>query len=264
MQIRDEKMTLDGSFFRLPSSAARQHLLCNISHTALIISVLLEVFQVCRKVEKEGSAMDLANTINNITRRVPAWPVYILLFIPLGLYTYWMLTGGLGADPVRVFEHAVGELALQFLILGLAITPLHELTKINLIKYRRAIGLMAFYYTFAHLSVYVVFDQSLDMGEIWRDIVKRPYITFGMVAFVLMVPLALTSNNPAIRKIGPVVWRKIHKLVYIIVIGAVLHFMLLTKTWEVEPMIYAGILAVLLGYRYRESRKSARAARLKA
>ena len=107
--------------------------------------------------------MDLANTLNNITRRVPAWPVYILLFIPLGLYTYWMLTGGLGADPVRVFEHAVGELALQFLILGLAITPLRELTKINLIKYRRAIGLMAFYYTFAHLSVYVVFDQSLDM-----------------------------------------------------------------------------------------------------
>ena len=204
--------------------------------------------------------MDIAQTINGVTRRIPPWPIYILLFIPLALYTYWMLTGGLGADPVRVFEHEVGELALQFLILGLAITPLRELTKINLIKYRRAVGLMAFYYTLAHLTVYVVFDQSLDMGEIWRDIVKRPYITFGMAAFVLMVPLALTSNNPTIRKIGPIVWRKIHKLVYIIAIGAVLHFMLLTKTWEAEPMIYAAILAALLGYRYNKYRKSQKAA----
>ena len=202
----------------------------------------------------------IADRINSVTRRIPPWPVYILLFVPLGLYTYWMLTGGLGADPVRVFEHEVGELALQFLILGLAITPLRELTKINLIKYRRAIGLMAFYYTLAHLTVYIVFDQSLDMGEIWRDIVKRPYITFGMAAFVLMVPLALTSNNPTIRKIGPIVWRKIHKMVYIIAIGAVLHFMLLTKTWEVEPMIYAAILTALLGCRYYKSRKARPAA----
>ncbi|MEM7241767.1 MAG: protein-methionine-sulfoxide reductase heme-binding subunit MsrQ [Pseudomonadota bacterium] len=204
--------------------------------------------------------MDIVQTINGVIRRIPPWPIYILLFIPLGLYTYWMLTGGLGADPVRVFEHEVGLLALQFLIAGLAITPLRELTKINLIKYRRAIGLMAFYYTFAHLSVYLVFDQSLDLAEIWRDIVKRPYITFGMAAFVLMVPLALTSNNPTIRKIGPVVWRKIHKLVYVIAIGAVLHFMLLTKTWEIEPMIYVVILVVLLGYRYTKSRKTSRVA----
>ncbi len=202
----------------------------------------------------------IADRINAVTRRIPPWPIYILLFIPLGLYTYWMLTGGLGADPIRVFEHEVGELALQFLIAGLAVTPLRELTKINLIKYRRAIGLMAFYYTLAHLTVYVVFDQSLDLAEIWKDIVKRPYITFGMIAFVLMVPLALTSNNPAIRKIGPIVWRKIHKLVYLIAIGAVLHFMLLTKTWEVEPMIYAAILVALLGYRYRKSRLAAAAA----
>ena len=202
----------------------------------------------------------IADRINAVTRRIPPWPIYILLFIPLGLYTYWMLTGGLGADPIRVFEHEVGELALQFLIAGLAVTPLRELTKINLIKYRRAIGLMAFYYTLAHLTVYVVFDQSLDLAEIWKDIVKRPYITFGMIAFVLMVPLALTSNNPAIRKIGPIVWRKIHKLVYLIAIGAVLHFMLLTKTWEVEPMIYAAILAALLGYRYRKARLAAAAA----
>ena len=167
-----------------------------------------------------------------------------------------MFTNQLGQDPIRAFEHEVGELALQFLIAGLVITPLRELTKINLIKYRRAIGLMAFYYTLAHLTVYMVFDQSLDFAEIWRDIVKRPYITFGMAAFALMVPLALTSNNPTIRKIGPVVWRKIHKMVYPIAIGAVLHFMLLTKTWEVEPMIYAAILAFLLGYRWRKSRKA--------
>ena len=195
----------------------------------------------------------IADRINAVTWRIPPWPIYILLFIPLGLYTYWMLTGGLGADPIRVFEHEVGELALQFLIAGLAVTPLRELTKINLIKYRRAIGLMAFYYTLAHLTVYVVFDQSLDLAETWKDIVKRPYITFGMIAFVLMVPLALTSNNWSIRKLGPV-WRKLHKLVYAIALLGALHFVMLVKGFQIEPFVYLGLIIVLLALRFQPKR----------
>ena len=197
--------------------------------------------------------MGIVNAINSTVKRVPVWAMYVLLTIPLALYTYWMLTGGLGADPIRVFEHEIGLIALQLLIVGLAITPLREKFRINLLKYRRAVGLMAFYYTFAHLAVYVVLDQSLDMGEVWKDIVKRPYITFGMAAFALMVPLAVTSNNLSVRRMGAQAWQKLHKLVYLIAIGGVLHFMLLTKTWEIEPMVYGVVLLGLLGLRFQKS-----------
>lgn len=191
----------------------------------------------------------IVHAINSTTRKLPTWAIYIVLAIPAVYLTYALLTNQLGSDPIRVYEHEVGELGLKLIILGLLITPLRDWFKINLIKFRRAIGLMAFLYVMLHLASYLILDQSLDFAEVWKDIVKRPYITFGMAAAIIMVPLAITSNNRAIRKLGPVKWNKLHKLVYLVGIGAVMHFLLLTKTWQLEPMIYCGVLFVLLTHR---------------
>lgn len=199
--------------------------------------------------------MAIVQTLNSVTRKVPTWAVYIVLVLPAAFYTYWLFTNQLGSDPIRAYEHQIGEWGLQLIILGLLISPLRDWFKINLIKYRRSIGLMAFLYVVLHLVAYTVFDQSLIWSEIWKDIVKRPYITFGMLAAILMLPLAITSNNLSIRKMGPQKWNKLHKLVYIAGIGAVMHFLLLTKTWEVEPAIYALILFVLLTHRVLKTRK---------
>jgi sulfoxide reductase heme-binding subunit YedZ len=138
---------------------------------------------------------------------------------------------------------------LRFLIATLAITPLRQLLSINLLRYRRAIGLLAFYYAALHLITYLVLDQGLDVSAIMADIIKRPYITIGMATFVILVPLAVTSNNAAIRRMGGQAWARLHKLVYVAAIGAVLHFILVVKSWPPEPLVYAAIVAVLLGYR---------------
>jgi sulfoxide reductase heme-binding subunit YedZ len=199
--------------------------------------------------------MDIVQTINSTTRKVPTWAVYIVLAIPAVYLTYALLTNQLGSDPIRAYEHEIGELGLKLIIAGLFITPLRDWFKINLIKFRRSIGLMAFLYVVLHFSSYLILDQSLDFGEVWKDIVKRPYITFGMASALIMLPLAITSNNRSIRKLGPVKWNKLHKLVYLAGIGAVMHFLLLTKTWQVEPMVYCGILFVLLTHRVMKVRK---------
>jgi sulfoxide reductase heme-binding subunit YedZ len=199
--------------------------------------------------------MSIVSTINSTTRRVPTWALYIALAIPAVYFTYALVTNQLGSDPIRAYEHEVGEWALKLIIAGLMVTPLRDWFKINLVKYRRAIGVMAFLYTFLHLSSYLILDQSLIFSEIWKDIVKRPYITFGMASALLMLPLAITSNNWSIRKLGPQKWNKLHKLVYLAGIGAVMHFLLLTKTWEVEPAVYALILFGLLTHRILKVRK---------
>lgn len=199
--------------------------------------------------------MSIVSTINSTTRRVPTWALYIVLAAPAIYFTYALLTNQLGSDPIRAYEHEVGRWALKLIIAGLMVTPLRDWFKINLIKFRRAIGLMAFLYVFLHLASYLILDQSLIFSEIWKDIVKRPYITFGMGAALLMLPLAITSNNLSIRKMGPARWNKLHKVVYLVGIGAVMHFLLLTKTWEVEPAIYALILFALLTHRVLKLRK---------
>jgi sulfoxide reductase heme-binding subunit YedZ len=199
--------------------------------------------------------MQIVSTINSAARRVPTWAVYIVLAIPAVLLTYALFTNQLGSDPIREYEHEMGEWALKLIIAGLLITPLRDWFKLNLIKYRRAIGVMAFTYTFLHLTSYLVLDQSLIFSEIWKDIVKRPYITFGMASALMMLPLAITSNNWSIRKLGPQKWNKLHKLVYLAGIGAVMHYLLLTKTWEVEPAVYVVILFGLLTHRVLKVRK---------
>lgn len=195
---------------------------------------------------------------NQFISKVPAWPIYIVMAIPGLVYFYWAVTNQLGADPLKALEHQLGVWALQLLIAGLAITPIREVLNINLIKYRRAIGLMAFFYTAAHLLTYLWLDQQWWWSAIWKDITKRPYIILGVLAFLSMVPLAITSNNQMIRKMGPIKWRKLHRLVYLTAIGGVLHYLLLTKTWQLEPMIYALILMGLLGHRVVKLRKAHR------
>jgi sulfoxide reductase heme-binding subunit YedZ len=181
--------------------------------------------------------------------QVPKILVYIVGFIPAVWLFYAGITDQLGADPMRYLEQALGLWALRFLVATLAITPLRQLFSINLLRYRRAIGLLAFYYAALHLTTYLVLDQGLDVAAIVADIIKRPYITIGMATFVILVPLAVTSNNAAIRRMGGQAWAKLHRLVYVAAVGAVLHFILVVKSWPAEPLVYAAIVAVLLGYR---------------
>jgi methionine sulfoxide reductase heme-binding subunit len=181
--------------------------------------------------------------------QVPKILVYIVGFIPAVWLFYAGINDQLGADPMRYLEQALGLWALRFLVATLTITPLRQLFNVNLLRYRRAIGLLCFYYAALHLTTYLVLDQGLDMAAIVADIVKRPYITIGMATFVILVPLAVTSNNAAIRRMGGQAWAKLHRLVYVAAIGAVLHFILVVKSWPPEPLVYAAIVAVLLGYR---------------
>jgi sulfoxide reductase heme-binding subunit YedZ len=175
--------------------------------------------------------------------------LYILGLLP-AVYTFYLgVSDQLGADPLRTLEQTLGLWALRFLIAALAVTPLRRLGGPNLIRYRRALGLLVFYYAALHLTTYLVLDQGLDVAAIWADIVKRPYITIGMLAFILLVPLAVTSNGPMIRRLGSAAWQRLHRLVYVAAIAGALHFILLVKAWPLEPLVYAALVAVLLLFR---------------
>ncbi len=187
--------------------------------------------------------------LNGWLRRVPVWPWYVIGFIPAVLWLRAGLMNELGPDPVRALEQNLGLTALQLLIGALAVTPLREVTGLNLLRFRRMIGLMAFYYAVLHLAAWVVFDRGLDLAAAGRDIVKRPYILVGMTALLLLLPLALTSTNWAIRRLGGARWRGLHRLAYPATLLAAVHFIWLVKAWPPEPLIYAGIVAGLLLYR---------------
>lgn len=181
--------------------------------------------------------------------RVPLWLVYLVGFVPAVWTFYLGLTDQLGADPMRTLEQTLGLWALRFLIAALLVTPLRQPFGINLLRYRRQLGLLAFYYALLHLSTYLILDQQLDTAAIVADIVKRPYITIGMAAFALLVPLAITSNNASIRRLGAKAWARLHKLAYAATALAALHFVMVVKSWPPEPLVYAAIVAALLGYR---------------
>nr|WP_245156524.1 protein-methionine-sulfoxide reductase heme-binding subunit MsrQ [Lysobacter solisilvae] len=158
-------------------------------------------------------------------------------------------SGGLGADPVAEIEHRLGLWALRLLMITLAITPLRQLTgQAVLVTFRRMLGLYAFFYATLHLTAYLVLDLRGYWAQIFEEIAKRPYITVGFLAWLLLVPLAATSTTAAIRRLGRN-WARLHKLVYAIGVLAVLHFWWLVKSDIREPALYAGILAVLLGWR---------------
>jgi sulfoxide reductase heme-binding subunit YedZ len=186
--------------------------------------------------------------LNGYARRVPTWVVYGLGVLPLGFLVWAVLAGGLGADPVKAVEHRLGELGLQFLLASLAITPLRRLG-LNLIRFRRALGLVAFLYVSLHLLAWVWLDMDLRWTEMAADLAKRPYVLLGMIGFAAMIPLALTSTNAAIRKMGPLAWRRLHRLAYAAVLAGMAHFVLIEKVWTVELLVYLGITAALLGLR---------------
>lgn len=175
--------------------------------------------------------------------------IYIVGMMPAVFTFYLGLTDALGADPQKTLERTLGLWALRFLIAALAISPLRQLGGPNLIRWRRAIGLLAFYYAVMHLSVYMLLDQGLAWSAIWADIVKRPFITVGMLAFTLLVPLAITSNNTMIRRLGGATWNRLHRLVYIAAAAAVLHFVMLLKSWTPELALYVALIAGLLLFR---------------
>ena len=196
----------------------------------------------------------IVDRINTAARKVPAWALYILLFLPASVLLWQGATGALGVEPIKELEHALGEIALQLLIAGLVITPLRKHLGVNLLKFRRAIGLMAFFYVAAHLLVWLVLDVQI-LSQIWADILKRPYITVGMAAFVLMIPLALTSNNWSVRRLGPS-WRKLHKLTYGAALLGGLHFVMLSKGFQLEPVLYMSAVAGLLILRLPQKRRA--------
>jgi len=187
--------------------------------------------------------------VSRLLQRVPVWLVYAVGFVPALAFFSLGVMDRLGADPLKVLERELGEWALRFLIAGLAVTPLRQVLGVNLLRYRRALGLLAFAYAALHLVTYLVLDQGLDWAAILADIVKRPYITIGMASFTLLVPLAATSNNASIRRLGAQGWARLHKLVYIAAAGAAVHYVLLVKSWPLEPLVYAAIVAALLAYR---------------
>lgn len=186
-------------------------------------------------------------TVNQILRRVPVWAVYLLGVLPAPWLFYLGLTGGLGIEPIEALEHRYGELALQLLIFGLAITPLRRLLGLNLMKFRRAIGVLTFVYVSLHLLVWLVLDVQVP-SQIWADILKRPYITVGMAGFALLLPLAVTSNNWSVRKLGPR-WRKLHRLVYPAAILGAVHYLMLARGFQIEPLVYLVAILVLLALR---------------
>ncbi|MBV7397430.1 protein-methionine-sulfoxide reductase heme-binding subunit MsrQ [Mameliella sediminis] len=191
----------------------------------------------------------LVERLNKGARKLPTWIVYLLLALPAPFYLYQGLTGGLGVEPIKALEHALGEFALQLAIAGLAVTPLRRMAGLNLLKFRRAIGIMTFTYVFLHLLVWLVLDVQL-IGQIWADIVKRPYITVGMAAFLLMLPLVATSNNWSVRRLGPR-WRKLHRLTYPAVLLGGVHYLMLVKGFQIEPLIYLAVILGLLALRIR-------------
>lgn len=182
--------------------------------------------------------------VNQILRRIPVWLVYLIGALPAPWLFYQGLTGGLGVNPIEALEHRYGELALQLLIGVLAISPLRRFIGLNLLKFRRALGVLTFAYVTLHLLVWLVLDVQVP-SQIWTDIVKRPYITVGMAAFVLMLPLAVTSNNLSVRKLGPR-WRSLQRLVFPAAILGGLHYVMLAKGFQVEPLVYLSAIVVLL------------------
>lgn len=176
--------------------------------------------------------------------------VFVLCLLPLAWLVFALLTDRLGANPIEVLTRDTGEWALRLLLITLCMTPLRRFTGWAWsLRIRRMLGLFAFFYACVHLSTYIWLDQFFDWGEIVRDIIKRPFITVGMLAFTLLIPLAATSNRFMIRRLGRN-WSRLHQLVYVIPALALLHFWWLVKADVREPLVYAALFLLLLLLRW--------------
>ena len=175
--------------------------------------------------------------------------IFILCLFPLARLGWLGFSGGLGANPIEFITRSTGTWTLVFLLITLAITPLRRLTGQNsLIRLRRMLGLFAFFYVCLHFTTYIWLDQFFDWGGIVKDVIKRPFITVGFTCFVLLIPLAVTSTNAMQRRLKRR-WQMLHRLVYVIAIGGVIHYWWLVKKDITQPALYALMLALLLGFR---------------
>jgi sulfoxide reductase heme-binding subunit YedZ len=172
--------------------------------------------------------------------------LWLLVVTPALVLVAQLLLDQLGAEPIEALEHASGEWALRLLAASLAVTPLMRVTGWGwLVGQRRFLGLATFFWALGHLSVYIVLDQFFDWSAIGQDILKRLYITVGMLAFVLMIPLALTSTKAAIRRLGGKRWNRLHRLVYVTAVAGCVHFLWAVKKDREEPILYAAVFVVL-------------------
>ena len=176
--------------------------------------------------------------------------VFINCAVPLALMLWDVYRKRVGANPVEFVTRTTGMLTLVFLLISLAVTPLRKLTSIQwLIRFRRMLGLYAFFYGFLHLLTYVWFDRSWKLGTVVPDVLQRPFIAVGMLSFFIMVPLAITSTDKMLKRLGGKRWQKLHKTAYLSAIAGVVHYYLLVKTNVRLPLLLAFVLALLLGYR---------------
>lgn len=192
----------------------------------------------------------IAGSLNGALRRVPPGAVYLAGLLPLAWIVWLGISDGLGVDPVKEVEHRLGKIALWFLAGGLAVTPLRRYAGVNLIRWRRAVGLLAFGYITLHLLVWAVLDMGMLWDQALKDVVKRPYLALGMAGFVLLLPLAITSNNASVRRLGPN-WRRLHRLVYPAAAAAAVHYALQGKVWLPEALIWSAVILALLALRLR-------------
>ncbi len=184
----------------------------------------------------------------NFNRSKPV--LFILILFPSLLWAYQFVTGNLGVNPIEKLMDELGLMALRLIIITLMITTLSNIRTLkSIVVLRRMIGLFAFYYVCLHFSTYIVLDHFLDIQFIIQDIIKRPFITFGFISFLFLIPLASTSTNNMIKRLGFKLWKKIHYLIYPVAILASMHFYVLVRADKTEPVIYMGIIILLLIHR---------------
>ena len=175
--------------------------------------------------------------------------LFLVCLVPLGRLAWFAYSGGLGANPIEFITRSTGTWTLVFLLITLSVTPLRHLTGRNqLIRYRRLLGLFAFFYACLHFTTYIWLDQFFEWPAIVKDVIKRPFITVGFASFILLIPLAATSTHAMQRRLKRR-WQQLHRVVYLIAIGGVVHYWWLVKKDVTQPLLYAVALAVLLGFR---------------
>ena len=194
--------------------------------------------------------------------------IFAACLVPLALLALRGFEGRLTANPVEFIEHSTGDWVLRFLMITLGITPLRKIFEQPLLtRFRRMLGLFAFFYACVHLSMYLTFDQAFDLKGIWADVLKRPYITVGSAGLLMLIPLAATSTAAMVRRMGPKNWQLLHRLVYFATLAGVIHYYWLVKSDETVPLRFAAVVSVLLGYRvihYALQRKEKAAAAKRA
>ncbi len=177
--------------------------------------------------------------------------VFLICLLPLAALVWRAIHHGLTANPIEFITHSTGDWTLRFLCMTLAITPLRKIFRQpNVIRFRRMLGLFAFFYGCLHFTTYIWLDKFFDLAEMGKDIAKRPYITLGFTAFVLLIPLAITSTAGWIRRLGGRRWQLLHRLIYVSAVAGVIHYYWVVKSAVLRPLIYAVIVAVLLLWRF--------------